>query len=68
MVSMGVPWREVVRDSTTPGEKLDLLLRLVLGKGQAQPLGQGFGVRGGLLVVGSRGFYARDFLGEDRGF
>ena len=27
--------REVVCDSTTPGEKLDLLLYLVLGKGQA---------------------------------
>ena len=27
--------REVVCDSTTPGDKLDLLLCLVLGKGQA---------------------------------
>ena len=30
--------------------KLDLLLRLVLGKGQAQPLGQGFEIREGFTA------------------
>ena len=53
-----------VYESTTQIGKLDLLLCLVLGKGQAQPLGQGFEVRGGSLLIRLRGSYARDFLGK----
>ena len=39
VVSTGGFYEGVVHDSMTPEFKLDLLLRLVLGKGQAQPLG-----------------------------
>ena len=45
----------VVCKGTMLNGKLDLLLCLVLGKGQAYPLG-------------SRGFYTRDFLGKGQEF
>ena len=46
-------------------DKLDLLLCLVLGKGQAWPLRSRVqGTRRVYSFVGSRGSYARDFLGK----
>ena len=58
----------VVCEGTMPDGKLDLLLRLVLGKGQAQPLIKSLRYEEGLHLVGSRGSYTRDFLGKGRGF
>ena len=58
----------VVHEGMTLVVKLDLLLRLVLGKGQAQPLIKSLRYEEGLHLVGSRGSYTRDFLGKGRGF
>ena len=46
-----------------------MVLRLVLGKGQVQPLGsRGSRYEEGLHLIRSRGSYTRDFLGKGRGF
>ena len=55
-----------VCDGTTLISKLDLLLCLVLGKGQVQPLkSKSLWYEEGLHFIESRGSYAREFLGKD---
>ena len=44
-----------VCEGMLPIAKLDLLLRLVLGKGQTWPLGQGFEIRGGFTPCRVKG-------------